>query len=890
MNARATLGVVALSALCPAAAAQETRALLDAPLVVSTHYRLSALTDLDADGFQDAVGWWWSSSTRQSIYLRMYMNDQQGGFTLGGYVNLLAGNGSGPGGLVTVRACDVDHDGRGDFSVLMNRPSGSGSSSLNVFTGNGFDAPRLVPTYSYGGTTATRMDAALADLDGDGTTDLVLAVGTELRVYSYAPVPGGDPIGTLRGTLVLPAVTDDVFVIDANGDAELDAYVNMGGTGWIVPIAGFQPGTPIVVPHGIATMPMPVAGDIDGDGDQDLVVFDMPSYVVMRRTGPASWSFEPATAGGPATHLFDVDNDGDLDGVCCGGGGPTIPYNRGASTFRVSLNDGTGRFAPAFEIPGLGADHLAGAADLDHDGDLDLVAGRCAYYSRDGITRPVMPSLATANNDRAFVADLDRDGDPDFRPAVGSVRRNLGTGESESFTPVCPAPPPGITLQLPGFHGDFDGDGDVDLLTQRWAGSTHLGAWLYTNNGGGGFVDAGQAGPVGVDMGYGSPGMTPERCVLADLDADGDLDLFVWDWSLGPLTRIYKNDGQGRFFEPRVDVPGCGVQTVCDLDGDGLLDMLDIASPLNVHWGLGGGAFQAGVAVGTAGSLYLRGAVDVADLDGDGDLDIVAAAPGSNVWRPAEVFWNLGGRVFVREGLDDARIDYSPTGRAANAVDVNGDGRLDLVVGPAGGAWSAAHVVLRRADNSGWEPPIQQALYPEHSTLRAIVHHATVVDVDADGDPDLVTDRVIRNTQRQGPLYGKRLQTTDGVAGGGGMTPTLGSTGPYPVGSTTTLRLTGACAGANGMLTVGWLDSQVPVFGGGGSASHQPLGAMRITSQILFTTGGTPGVDGTGEWTLTYQVPRYKAGRTYVYRVVIDDPAAFSGQSATNRLHITYGL
>lgn len=893
MSFRSRPGVlVALVCVSPAiATAQESRALLDAPLVVSSQYRLGTLTDLDGDGFQDAVGWWWSSSGSQSIYLRHYVNDQQGGFVLGGYANLLGGNGGGPSGLVTLRACDIDHDGRGDYSVLMNNGPWGGHSSLNVYASTGATAPRLVPTYSYGGNSTVRMGAVLADLDRDGTTDLVLAVGTELRVYSYAPVAGGDPVGTLRATYALPAATDDLFVIDANGDTQPDVYANMGGTGWIVPIVDFQPGAPTVVPHGIAAMPMPVAGDIDGDGDEDLVVFDMPSYVVMRRTGRASWSSEPAVAGGPATNLCDIDGDGDLDGLCCGGGGSSIPSNHTASTFRVSLNDGNGRFAPAFEFPGLGSDHMAGAADLDHDGDVDIVAGRCVYYARGPLVRQPMPLLASAALDRAHAADVDRDGDPDFRFGVRTLRRNLGEGECEPSTPLFPAAPAGTTDQTPGFHGDFDGDGDVDVLTQRWAGSTHLGAWLYTNNGGGGFVDAGQAGPAGVDFAYAWPGMVPDRCVVADADGDLDLDLAVWSGSPQPVTRIYRNDGQGRFFEPPVPIAGYLVNAIADLDGDGLPDMVCHGSSAGVPilLGQGGGAFAPGPVLGTAGVYYAREALELADLDADGDLDLATAGTGSNYNRAAEVFWNQGGGSFLREEIVNAYIDSYPSGRAASAIDLDGDGLLDLVLGSAARAWSAAHIVLRRADNSGFEAPFQQTIYPYHEQLRTIVLKGSVVDVDGDGDSDLVTDRVIRSTRNHGAHHGRRVQSTDAQAGGGGMEPTLGATGPFPVGSTTTLRLTGACVGASGLLTAGWLDSQQPVFGGGG-ASHQALRPMRITSEVAFTTSGTPGVDGAGEWSLTYAVPGYKAGRTYVYRATIDDPAAPSGRSVTNRLYVTYGL
>ena len=87
------------------------------------------------------------------------------------------------------------------------------------------------------------------------------------------------------------------------------------------------------------------------------------------------------------------------DGAGCGGGGgggPTSTPNVVLSDFQISLNDGTGAFDSSFKIAGLGAEHIAGAADLDADGDVDLVAGRVVYYPREPITGPVHPPVGTS--------------------------------------------------------------------------------------------------------------------------------------------------------------------------------------------------------------------------------------------------------------------------------------------------------------------------------------------------------------------------------------------------------------------------------------------------------------------------------------------------------------
>lgn len=881
---------VALSfALCSSAVsapAQESKAILDAPVVVSSYYRMGTLLDLNGDGFQDAMGWWWNSATSQSIYLRSLMNDQHGAFSLQGYASLTPGLGSQPVGSVSIRKCDINHDGLDDFSVLFNVNPGYGTTSLSVFRSTGTGAPVLVPTYSVSGGTE-RIGAVVTDFDGDGTTDLAVAVANQLLIYSFAPVAGSDPVATLRATLALPAQTDELIMIDGNGDATPDLYANMGNTGWIIPIVNFQPTGVVVVPHGIAPMPMSTAGDIDGDGDQDLVIFGMTDYSVVRRTGPATWNTEAWAVGGPATMLCDIDNDGDLDGLCCGGGGRSIPVNFRPSTFRVSLNDGQGQFAPAFEMPGLGSDHMAGAADVDHDGDVDLVAGRCVYYAHGPITEPIMPTLVTPDKDRAMVADIDRDGDPDFRFTYGSVRRNLGSGDSDTFTPLCQAAPNGTTNSGPGWSGDFDGDGDVDLLVRRYAGPTLIGTWLYTNNGGGGFIDGGQAGPTGSDFAHGYPGMTPDRCKVVDIDNDGDLDLLVSNSGPPSGTTIHKNDGTGHFFDVPIQVPGCFTAAVADLNGDGILDLVNYYPMPNIFWGSSGGTYASAASFAATNGVYGLEGLDVGDLDGDGDIDIAIAAAGSNFGRNTDVYWNDGSGNFTREEIPNTPLDYYPSARAINAVDLNGDGRLDLVSGPVFSAWSAAYVILRRADNSGWEAPIQQTLYTDDSLFRAIVHKATVVDVDSDGDLDLVTDRVIRNAQRTGLAHGKRVQLTDATAGSGGMQPTLGASGHFEVGGTSTLRLTGACGAAHGALSVAWLGSEEPTFGRtSGPTDH----LTRLTSILPILTSGSASIDGSGVWSLTYQVPAYMAGRTCVYRASIVDPASSTGIAYSNTLYVTYGL
>ena len=65
------------------------------------------------------------------------------------------------------------------------------------------------------------------------------------------------------------------------------------------------------------------------------------------------------------------------------------------------------------------------------------------------------------------------------------------------MTPRLPAAPPGTFWQMEGYRGDFDGDGDTDLIVAHQDPYSFLGMRLFKNTGGGAFVDGGYALPAG---------------------------------------------------------------------------------------------------------------------------------------------------------------------------------------------------------------------------------------------------------------------------------------------------------------------------------------------------------------------------------------------------------
>src|SRR5262249_26477815 len=137
--------------------------------------------------------------------------------------------------------------------------------------------------------------------------------------------------------------------------------------------------------------------------------------------------------------------------------------------FQISLNHG-GVLGPTFSIPGKGSVQLGGIADIDGDGDKDIVAGACVFFARGPIVAPPCPptgiyggTTASITDLRDDLCDLDRDGDPDF--AFGREGKGVNDGSGALAWLPNPLPLPANTQAGTWtFRGDFDGDGAPDLV------------------------------------------------------------------------------------------------------------------------------------------------------------------------------------------------------------------------------------------------------------------------------------------------------------------------------------------------------------------------------------------------------------------------------------------
>jgi hypothetical protein len=387
-----------------------------------------------------------------------------------------------------------------------------------------------------------------------------------------------DDVFTLQSTVVVPMVEGQPYLIEVGG------FFDNAGEGMLSISSSTGP-------HDFALSTQSLLdawegdaqwGDIDGDGDQDLVMSGrdpddfLITYIYENQDGVLVYHQDlmgTRSTGSGSLAWGDYDGDGDIDLAMAG-----ITMADGRVT-RIYENDGAGNFAwdIAQTLTGVNSASL-GWADYDEDGDLDLAvmgydgAQRVTFVYRNHPqgTLSVDPGviLPGLNGGSLDWVDFDGDDDPDLvmtghdgiaRRIVFVVNDPPGTLTTDGDHGL-----PGVNLSDAAW-GDYDNDGDLDLaLTGELDTGGPRMARIYENDGTGAFTEVDDFMSI-----YRS------SCAWADYDNDGDLDVVFGGYTgTGQLTVVYEYTGSG--FDVAHNLAGRreGSLSWSDVTGDGRVDLL----------------------------------------------------------------------------------------------------------------------------------------------------------------------------------------------------------------------------------------------------------------------------------------------------------------------------
>jgi tetratricopeptide (TPR) repeat protein len=343
---------------------------------------------------------------------------------------------------------------------------------------------------------------------------------------------------------------------------------------------------------------------------------------------------------------------------------------------------------------------VAAAGDVDGDGDLDLFLaatdpeGTGTLWLNDGTgTFQRGDDLATRVTSASF-GDVDNDGSLDLwlgRAGAPLLLLNDGTGK---FTPApySDQSPDGPGITSAGRLVDVDSDGDLDLLAFRLAdgllpadtSSRSIASLIFNNNRDGSFEEiADRLGLQFADFPIGT-------VVHDDFDNDRDLDMIAFPAWEGE-TRVWVNDRVWEYRVLGVESTGLDVQRVvgatsADLNKNGRQDLIVFADDqVHLFWNQGQFRFVRDEEFAAQFSALGGTTGQAVDIDNDGDLDlIIADARQGGTRGPVLLINDRGTGTFHNAAELDPRIVLNavetPGDAGCLAADFTGNGRCDLLL------------------------------------------------------------------------------------------------------------------------------------------------------------------------------------------------------------------
>lgn len=400
--------------------------------------------------------------------------------------------------------------------------------------------------------------------------------------------------------------------------------------------------------------------------------------------------------------------------------------------------------------------------------------------------------------------------------------------------------------------GDVDNDSDLDILLTGFDGADRISR-IYRNNGNSTFTDI-HAALTGVYF---------SAVAWGDTDNDGDLDVLLTghDGTNTPVAKVYRNNGNSTFTDLNIELPGVQVGAVAwgDADNDGDLDILLTGSSLGgrvarIYRNEGNGSFTD-MNAGLTG--VSRGAVAWGDADNDGDLDVLLSGDNGSA-AITKIYRNNGNSSFTDVGAALTGVSYSSVAWG----DTDNDGDLDILL--SGNAVPNTPTTKVYRNDGGY------AFTELTANLTGAKNSAAVWgDVDLDGDLDVLLTGQNALGARIAKVYRNNAASANTVP----TAPTALTATAAPSGTSLTLSWTAAtdnqtaAPGLSYNLRVGTTP--------GGSDVFSTMASIANGKRRIPDAGPIQGTN----YSLTGLTP----GETYYWSVQAIDPSRSGGAFAAEK-------